>query len=817
MASRCALASRRSLPRPASASRRSRPSEPPPPARRSSRPGSIWRCRNAAIASPARSCPQRRCSPPSPTRPIAISTPPCRGTSAAAARMSGSARESSTPPRKGPDMSVDLSRRQFLSASTALGGGLLIGFRTGAAHTAEGAAGATFTPNAFIRIGADGQIVLTMPYVEMGQGTYTSIPMLIAEELEVDLKQVRLEHAPPNEKLYGNPLLGGVQATGNSNAIRAAWLPLRQAGATARTMLVSAAAKRWNVDRESCRAQSGEVLHPPTGRRAKYGDLAADAARMPVPEQVALKRPEDFKLIGTPAKRLDTPAKVNGTAVYGIDVRPPGVKIATLAQSPVFGGRVKSVDDRAAKAVKGVHQIVRLDDAVAVVADHMGAAKKGLAALVIDWDDGPHAKLDTQQIVDQLEKASLNSGAVAQNVANTDSAMASAVTRVEATYQVPFLAHATMEPMNCTAHVRKDGCEIWVGNQVIPRAQATAAKTTGLPLDKVVVHNHLLGGGFGRRLEIDGVTRAVQIAMQVDGPVKVVWTREEDIQHDMYRPTFFDRLSAGLDGKGAPVAWNHRFAGSSVIARWGPPFFKDGLDPDTTEGAIDLVYALPNTHVEYVRVEPPGIPTAFWRSVGPSHNVFVVESFIDELAAAAKQDPVAYRRALLDKAPRAQAVLELAAQKSGWGKPLPRGVGRGVSVQFVFATYLAQVAEVEVSKDGAIHVRRVVCAVDCGTVVNPDTVRAQIQSAIIFGLTAALRGEITLKGGRVEQSNFHDYPMLRMNEAPAIEVHIVKSGEPPGGMGEAGTSAAAPTLTNAIFAATGKRIRKLPVANQAAV
>src|SRR2546426_1119503 len=817
MASRCAHASRRSLPRPASASLRSKPSVPPRPARRSSRPGSSWRCRNAATASPARSCPPPPCSPPTLTRPIAISTPRCRGTSVAAVRMSESARESSTPPRKGPEMTVDLSRRQFLSASAALGGGLLIGFRTGAAHAAESAAGAAFTPNAFIRIGSDGQIVLTMPYVEMCQGTYTSIPMLIAEELEVSLKQVRLEHAPPNEKLYGNPLLGGVQATGNSNAVRAAWQPLRQAGATARTMLVAAAAKRWDVDPASCRARSGEVLHPPTGRRIKYAELAADAARLPVPESVVLKRAEDFKLIGTPAKRLDTPAKVNGTAVYGIDARPPGVKIATLAQSPVFGGRVKSVDDSKAKAVKAVRQIVRLDDAVAVVADHMGAAKKGLAALVIEWDDGPHAKLDTRQIVDQLEKASLNSGAVAQNVGNTDSAMASAVTKVEATYQVPFLAHATMEPMNCTVHVRKDGCEVWVGNQALGRAQATAAKTTGLPLDKVVVHNHLIGGGFGRRLEIDGVTRAVQIAMQVEGPVKVVWTREEDIQHDMYRPCFFDRIAAGLDAKGMPVAWNHRFAGSSIIARWLPPGFNNGLDPDTTEGAIDLVYALPNMHVEYLRVEPPGIPTAFWRSVGPSHNVFVVESFMDELAAAAKQDPVSYRRGLLDKTPRAKAVLELAAEKAGWGRPLPKGVGRGVSVQHAFATYMAQVAEVEVAKDGAVRVRRVVCAVDCGTVVNPNTVQAQIQSGIIFGITAALRGEITLKDGRVVQSNFHDYQMLRMNETPAIEVYIVKSGEAPGGMGETGTSAAAPALTNAIFAATGKRIRKLPVANQTVV
>jgi len=714
--------------------------------------------------------------------------------------------------------SVDLSRRRFLSVSAAVGGGLLIGFTTGpsiaAADAAQSVASPPFTPNAFVRIGADGQIVLTMPYVEMGQGTYTSIPMLIAEELEVDLKQVRLEHAPPNEKLYANPLLG-VQATGNSNAIRGSWQPLRQAGATARVMLVSAAAKRWNVDPASCRAERGEVIHAPSGRRLKYGAVAADAARMPVPEKVALKQAADFKLIGTPAKRLDTPAKVNGTAVYGIDGRPPGVKIATLAQSPVFGGRVKSVDEAKAKAVKGVRQIVRLDDAVAVVADHMGAAKKGLAALVIEWDDGPHAALDTKKIVDELDKATLQAGAVAQNIGDTDKAMAGAVTKVEATYLVPFLAHAAMEPMNCTVHVRKDGCEIWVGNQALARAQATAAKTTGLPLDKVVVHNHLIGGGFGRRLEIDGVTRAVQIAMQVEGPVKVVWTREEDIQHDMYRPCFFDRLSAGLDAKGMPVAWNHRFAGSSIIARWLPPAFKNGLDGDTTEGAIDLVYALPNLHVEYLRVEPPGIPTAFWRSVGPSHNVFVTESFIDELAAAAKQDPVAYRRALLDKTPRAKAVLDLAAEKAGWGKPLPERAGRGVSVQFVFATYLAQVAEVEVSKDGAVRVRRVVCAVDCGTVVNPDTVKAQIQSAVIFGITAALHGEITLKGGRVEQSNFHDYQMLRMNETPAIEVYIVNSTEPPGGMGEAGTSAIAPAVTNAIFAATGTRVRKLPAADQA--
>jgi len=704
---------------------------------------------------------------------------------------------------------TSLSRRNFLASSAAVGGGLLLSLSLPFGQS-EAAGSEGFEPNAFIRIGSDGQIVLTMPYVEMGQGTYTSIPMLIAEELEVNLKQVKLEHAPPNEKLYANPLLG-VQATGNSNAIRGAWKPLREAGASAREMLVGAAAKRWGVDPKSCHAQDGEVLHQASGRRLKYGELAADAAHMPVPTNVALKKPEQFKLIGTPAKRLDISSKVNGSVIYGIDVRPPGLKFATLAQSPVFGGRVKSVDDTAAKAVKGVRQIVRLDDAIAVVADHMGAAKKGLEALKIEWDDGAHATLKTADIAGELEQATLKPGAVAQTIGDADRAIASAAAKVEATYEIPFLAHATMEPMNCTVHFRGNECEIWIGTQAIARVQRMAAQAAGLPVEKVIVHNHLIGGGFGRRLEADGAVRAVEIAKQVDSPVKVVWTREEDIQHDMYRPYWFDRLSAGLDKDGKVVAWKNRFAGSSVIARWLPPGFKDGLDPDSTEGAINLVYALPNFHVEYVRVEPPGISTAFWRSVGPSHNVFVTESFIDELAAAAKQDPVAYRRALLGKNPRARAVLDLAAEKSGWGQELPKGRGRGIAIQFVFGSYLAQVAEVEVAKDGSVRVHRVVAAMDCGTVVNPDTVQAQIQSGVNFGVTAALYGEITLKNGRVEQTNFDTYQILRMNEAPAIEVHLVNSSEAPGGMGEAGTSGIVPAVANAIFAATGKRLRKMPI------
>ncbi len=705
---------------------------------------------------------------------------------------------------------IGVSRRAFLKAGVA-GGGFVLGFGLPAfLGDAAAATSGSFEPNAFIRIGSDGSVTLTMPQVEMGQGTYTSMSMLIAEELEVALSQVRLEHAPPDIKRYGNPLLAGDQITGGSTSIRAFWEPMRQAGAAARVMLISAAAKRWQVDPSACHAERGEVVHTASGRRIKYGALAADAARMPVPEKVALKRPEEFKLIGTPAKRLDTPAKVNGKAVYGIDVRPPGLKIATLAQSPVFGGRLKSVDETAARSVKGVRQVVRLVDAVAVVADHMGAAKKGLAALVIEWDNGPNAALGTEDIVRALEQGTLGVGAVAQNVGDIDKAIAGATTKIDAIYQVPFLAHAAMEPMNCTVHVRKDGCEVWVGTQVVARAQATAAKTTGLPLDKVVVHNHLIGGGFGRRLEIDGVTRAVQIAMQVDGPVKVIWSREEDIQHDMYRPYFVDRMSAGLDEGGMPVAWSHRFAGSSILARFLPQAFNNGLDPDTTDGAINLPYALPNAHVEYLRMEPPGIPTAFWRSVGPSHNVFVVESFIDELAAAAKKDPVDYRLALLAGSPRAKAVLRLAAEKAGWGRPLPKGRGRGVATQFVFGTYLAEVAEVEVSKDGEVRVQRVVCAVDCGLVVNPDTVQAQVQSAVVFGISAALFGKITLKDGRVEQSNFDTYRALRMSETPPIEVHIVRNTEAPGGMGEPGTSAIVPAVVNAIFAATGRRLRKLP-------
>ena len=713
------------------------------------------------------------------------------------------------------------SRREFLVAGAAASGGLLLSCRL-SQRNAERVDG-TFAPNAWIRIGRDGAVTLVMSQVEMGQGTYTAMPMLLAEELDVGLDQVTLEAAPPDNSRYANPALG-FQATGGSTSVRSMWMPLRQAGATARAMLVTAAAKEWGVDAVSCRTAHGVVYHDASGRMQAYGALADRAAALPVPRKVVLKDPKEWALIGTSAKRLDSPGKVNGTAKFGIDTVLPGMRFASVAASPVFGGTLASVDDSKAMAIKGVFKVVRLDNAVAVVAEHTWAARQGLAALDIQWNNGPHAALTTAEVVKQLEEASARAGKVARRDGNVTAAMAGAATKLEAIYEAPFLAHATMEPANCTVHVRADGCDVWVGTQVATRAQATAAKVTGLSKERVKVHNHLIGGGFGRRLEVDYITQAVAIAKQVEGPVKVIWSREEDIQHDMYRPFYFDRIAAGLDAAGHPIAWSHRIAGSSIISRWaekslgaaravGLPALLTtikGIDLDAVDGAINTPYDFPAMLVEYVRVEPPGIPTAFWRGVGPTHNVFVVESFLDELASAASRDPVAYRQALLKHSPRASAVLELAATKAGWGTPMPAGRGRGVSLQHVFGSYVAQVAEVEVN-GSEVRVRRVVAAVDCGIQVNPDIIVAQMQGGIIFGASAALHGEITLKDGRVEQSNFHDYRILRMNESPVIEVHLVNNAEAPGGMGEPGTSAVMPAIANAVFAATGTRVRRLPI------
>jgi isoquinoline 1-oxidoreductase beta subunit len=704
-----------------------------------------------------------------------------------------------------------VSRRFVLKAGAAVGGGLMIGWVPAACSDNPAKSTKSLPPNAYIRVDPQGKVTIVSPMAEMGQGVYTALPMLVAEELDADMANVSVEHSPPNDKLYGNAFLGGSQTTGNSASIRGFYLPLRQVGAAARAMMIAAAAERLKVDASTLTTEPGYVVDKAGNRRINYGDLADAAAKLPVPGDVKLKDPSAFRIIGTPAKRLDVAGKVNGSAVYGIDVKVPGMKVATVAASPVFGGTLASFDDAAALAVPGVRKVAKLDNAVAVIADHYWAAKKGLEAGGAKFNDGPHGSLATADVVAALAKAAEKQGAVAKNEGDVKAALATAATRVDAIYEAPFLAHATMEPMNCTAQVTADGCDIWVGTQIPTVAQQAVAKTLGLKTDQVRLHNHLLGGGFGRRLEFDFIVQAALIAKQASVPVKVIWSREEDIQHDMYRPYYYDRLSAGLDANGRPIAWSHRIVGSSIIARFFPPLFKDGIDPDGVDGAVDMPYDIPNKRVEFLREEPPGIPTAFWRGVGPTHNVYVVESFIDELAAKAKKDPIEYRRAMLGKNPRALHVLNRAAEIADWGKPLGERRGRGACVHNTFGSFMSQIAEVTVAESGEVHVDRVVCVVDTGIAINPDTVVAQMQSGIIFGITAALWGEITLKNGRVEQSNFHDYRMLRFNEAPIIEVEIVKSSEKPGGIGEPGTTSLAPAVLNAVYSATGVRLRKLPI------
>jgi isoquinoline 1-oxidoreductase subunit beta len=709
--------------------------------------------------------------------------------------------------RLNPDIERRVTRRAFLEASVGLGGAFLLGFHMPSAGAAA-VEPSVFAPNAFIRIDRKGKITLIMPQVEMGQGVYTAVAMILAEEMDAAFEQVVLEAAPPNDKLYGNPTFG-LQVTGNSNSIRAFWMPLRKAAAGARAILVEAASQIWKVDSTSIRTDSSMAIHDASGRRLAYAALIDRANGLTAPQNPILKDPKDFKLVGKPLKRLDTPEKVNGKVVYGIDVMPSGVKVATIAACPVFGGKVGNVDDSNAKNVPGVRQIVVLDDFVAVVADHMWAAKQGLAALDISWNEGSNAGISSADVWKQIRSASEQDGAVAKTVGDAAKALGEGELH-EAVYELPFLAHAAMEPLNCTVHVTPTSCEVWVGIQVLTRAQAVAAKVTGLPLDKVTVHNHLIGGGFGRRLEADFVEKAVLIAKHVDGPVKVIWTREEDIQHDIYRPVYLDRLSASMS-KGRIVGWKHRITGSSVLARWLPPAFQKGIDIDAIDSAADMPYDIANLRVEYVRDEPPAVPTGFWRGVGPNNNVFAIESFVDELAKKSNKDPVAFRRDLLGKAPRLRAALDLAAEKAGWGSPLPARTGRGVAVQGAFGSFIATVAQAQVDEHGEVRVQRIVSAVDTGIVVNPDTVIAQLQGGLVFGLTAALYGNISIEKGRVQQSNFHDYRMLRINEMPQIEVHLIKSGEAPGGIGETGTTAAPPALGNALFAATGIRLRRLPI------
>jgi isoquinoline 1-oxidoreductase subunit beta len=633
--------------------------------------------------------------------------------------------------------------------------------------------------------------------------------MILAEELDADVSKIVLEHAPPNEKLYTNPLLG-MQATGGSTSLRAFWMPLRTAGATARAMLVQAAAHQWQVDPASCTTTRGEVLHSASNRKLAYGALIDAAGRVTPPKNVPLKDPAKFVLVGTPQKRFDTPNKVNGKVVYGIDAMVPGMKFATLAACPVFGGKVAHVDDAAAKALPGVHQVIVLDNMVAVVGDHMWAAKKGLEALKVSWAEGEHSELSSADIWQDIRTASQQDGVIAENRGDVEKGLSNGQ-RLEADYELPFLAHATMEPLNCMVWLKADSCELWLGTQIIARVQQTTAALTGLPIDKITVHNHLIGGGFGRRLEPDMALNAVRIAQHMNGvPVKVVWTREEDIQQDIYRPIYRNIISASLAG-GKVAAWKYKVCGAAVIARWLPAGFQKGIDGDAVDSAIDMPYDIPDFQVQYLRAEPRAVPTGWWRGVGPNNNVFAIESFMDELARKAGKDPIAFRRDMLGKQPRLIAALDLVAANSGWGKPLPPRVGRGVCVQPSFGSFIATVVEAEVDLQGEVLLRRITTAADVGTLVNPDSVEAQLQGGLVFGLTAALYGEITIKKGRVEQSNFNDYRMLRIDQMPKIDVHLIKSGEPPGGVGETGTTAGPPALRNAIFAATGVALKRLPI------
>lgn len=703
-------------------------------------------------------------------------------------------------------LSDHLSRRRFLISATVAGGSLVVGPRF--ALPAEAAS--PFAPNPFIRIPSAGPVELVIPSAEMGQGVYMGIATLVAEELEVPMERVRVVAAPADPARYAHPLLGD-QITGGSVTIRGFWEPMRRAGATARMMLVAAAARQWGVPAATCQAEAGEVVHPASGRRLAYGALAEQAAREPVPENVELKPASAFRLIGKPLPRVDTPDKVNGKAVFGLDARPPGVKFAAIAICPTFGGTLKAVDDSAALSVKGVRQVVRLSDAVAVVADHTGAARKGLAALRITWDAGANGGLTTAELERRADAAMAGGALVAHDSGNVAEAEAARTDGVDAVYRLPILAHTAMEPMNCTVHVRPDGCDLWVGTQVAGRARQAAADLTGLPVDRVVVHNHLLGGGFGRRLDYDNVVMATRVAQQVDGPVQVVWSREEDIRHDSFRYLNLSRLTVRLGPDGMPVSWRHRVVGPAVMARFLPILFKDGIDLDITGGA-ESPYDIPNQRVEYVRHEgPAGMLTGNWRGVGPTRNAPAIEGGIDEAAHLARQDPVEYRRRLLGKSPRLRGVLDLAAERAGWGTPLGVDRGRGVAVLADFGSFAAMVAEVHVGRDGGLRVERIVCAIDCGQAVNPDILRQQIESGVIYGLSAVLYGRLTIANGAVVEGNFDDAPVLRMHECPAIEVHLVPSTEAPGGVGELGTPGVAPAVMNAIFAATGRRLRELPI------
>ncbi len=708
-----------------------------------------------------------------------------------------------------------VGRREFLKTGAAAGGGLLVSWYMPLPSAGAGKAAAgenQVALNAFVRIGTDESVTVIASHSEMGQGVYTSLPMLLNEELEADWSKIGVEAAPV-DKVYNHPVFG-MQMTGGSTTSPAEWERYRKMGALARTMLVAAAAQQWKVDAASCQVEKGVVLHRATGRRATYGSLANAAAQLTPPAEVKLKDAKSFTLIGKPTRRLDTPSKTNGSAQFGLDVSLPGMLTAVVARPPVFGGKVAKFDASEALKVPGVKAVEQVESGVAVIAERFWPAKLGRDRLVVEWDLGPNAGMSTEQMTRDFAEQAKSPGAIAKKTGDPESALKTAAKTITAEYDVPYLAHAMMEPLNCVVDLRADSCEIWTGTQFETVDRANAAQVAGLPPEKVQIHTTLLGGGFGRRANpaSDFVREAVHVAKVAKAPVKVVWTREDDLQGGWYRPMWHDRFAAGLDANGEPVAWTHTIVGQSIMQ--GTLFesfmIKNGVDGTSVEGAADLLYGIPNLQVD-LHSPKIGVPVQWWRSVGHSHTGFSVEAFLDEVAHAGGKDPYELRRKLLANQPRMLAVLDLAAQKANWGAKLPPGVGRGIAGHFSFDSYVAQVVEASVAKDGAVRVHRVVCAVDCGTVINPDTVKAQMEGGIVFGLTAALKTEITLKNGRVEQTNFHDYQMLRIFESPKIEVYIVPSSANPTGVGEPGVPPVAPALANAIFAVTGKRIRRLPI------
>jgi isoquinoline 1-oxidoreductase subunit beta len=712
-------------------------------------------------------------------------------------------------------MNGAMERRDFLKLSVAASGGLLIGFYLPAVSKLVGAQEKQTSgsmPNAFVRIGTDERITVIVNHSEMGQGVYTSLPMLLADELDAPWANVGFESAPV-DKVYNHPVFG-MQMTGGSSSVSSGLDQFRRAGAAARALLITAAAQEWNVDASACRTESGAVWNG-SGKKLTYGQLAPAAAKLPPPAVVTLKDPKNYTLIGKPLKRLDTPAKLNGSAVFGIDVKLPGMVNAVIARPPVFGAKVVSFDDSKARSMPGVRKIVAVPSGVAVIADTFWQAKSARDALQVKWDEGSMSSFGTDELMRQYRDLAKSPGKVVRSDGNFEASQAQSVKKIAAVYEVPYLSHAMMEPLNCAVDLRQDSCEVWTGSQFQTVDRANAAKVAGLPNEKVQLHTTFLGGGFGRRAnpQSDFVVEAVHVAKAAGVPVKVLWTREDDMQGGWYRPAFLHSIEGGVDANGKPVAWRSRLVGQSIMA--GTPFEamigldKIGFDPTSVEGVSDLPYEIPNLQVEYHKTEN-GVTVQWLRSVGHSHTALAVECFVDELAGLTQQDPYQFRRKLLTKEARYLGVLDLVAEKSGWGKPLAKGMGRGIAAHFAFGSYSAQVAEVSV-EDGHVLVHRMVCAIDCGEYVNPGIIAAQQESGAIFGASAALFQELTFDGGLLQQTNFHTFPVLRMNECPTIETYIVDSKEKSGGIGEPGVPCAAPAIANAIFAATGKRIRRLPI------